>query len=413
MKNWTRWGKDLSGVTLLVLAGLMAPGCTAGVAVDDEESAEADHDDDIDDEIADDTDGRFVSSDGSIELGNEAFELDPPSAPANDTCESAANVASIVGESVTVTGTLLLATDDYDTWCLDPSTFETGYRDVVYQLDIESECSGILTLSGDAAFTGALSLRSEACTTDDVCTNAIESTELYTTLHAGTYWAVVSATDTSSDDFSLTLQCMAPSCGDGFLNSTEDCDDGNTVSGDGCNDSCEFEAAADALDTCSGAAGGTPIEIGSGQILHLPGNAAMASTVGATDSGTGTCMLQPDDIIVAAPDHVRRVRPTADGTMKITIGLDYDDVPLCGEDPNLEPSFPYASGCYDRALHVRTGCESVATEVGCSDSWERWWAPEEVTFAVTANTDYYVFVDGYHDDEYGAGPYVMRIEMSP
>ena len=34
---------------------------------------------------------------------------------------------------------------------------------------------------------------------------------------------------------------IGPSCGDGILTAVEQCDDGNTVSGDGCSSTCQFE----------------------------------------------------------------------------------------------------------------------------------------------------------------------------
>lgn len=49
-----------------------------------------------------------------------------------------------------------------------------------------------------------------------------------------------------------TLECVvdatAPVCGDGVVDSTEECDDGNTVSGDGCSDICELETVCDDSD---------------------------------------------------------------------------------------------------------------------------------------------------------------------
>lgn len=36
-----------------------------------------------------------------------------------------------------------------------------------------------------------------------------------------------------------------PDCGDGVVDATEECDDGNTISGDGCSDVCELEVACD------------------------------------------------------------------------------------------------------------------------------------------------------------------------
>lgn len=379
---------------LWLLATAAVSGCAAELVVDDGES----------DESSDPSEEEFGSDQGLLEPGATAE---------NDTCATAEIVTAITGGSVNVEGTLLLAEDDYETFCADDDTGAApGQREVVYELHLASECSAVFTVTGGEGFTGALSLRTSACETDEYCMGINEVDTFHVALDAGTYWAVVSGADASSNEFMLTLECNVPACGDGLLNAEESCDDGNTVAGDGCEASCEPEAADASVDTCGGATGAEPIAIGASEVLRIPGS-SMGSTIGATDSGTGTCMLQPDGFIVAAPDHVRRVRPTVDGTLKVTIGLGFDDVPLCGADPEVEPSFPFATGCYDRSLHVRTGCEEVATQVGCSDSWTAWWATEEVVMPVTAGTDYFVFVDGYHDDEYGAGSYVLRLEMQP
>lgn len=402
MKNWTRWSRDLSGATLLLLAGTWTTGCASEVSFE-KSSNETDEEHESE---------GGSGSNGAID-GMDPARVDPPPAPTNDTCATPTLITASAGETAQASGTLVSAIDDESTWCADPQDAETGLRDVVYEVQLATECSTVFTLTGGSEFQGALSLRTEACTIDEYCVPVAETNTLHVSLPAGTYYAVVSGGGAFENTFDLTVECNTPTCGDGLLGSTEQCDDGNIVNGDGCDASCAFEAAAPELDTCEGATLGEAIEIGSTEILHVPGTAQMATTVGANDSGTGTCMLQPDGWFVAAPDHVRRVRPTVDGTLKLTVGLGFDDEPLCGVE---EPStFPYPVGCYDRALHVRTSCEAeaVSTEVGCSDDAESWWKPEEITMQVTAGTDYFVFVDGYHDDEYGAGAYVLRLEMLP
>jgi uncharacterized protein (TIGR03382 family) len=47
-----------------------------------------------------------------------------------------------------------------------------------------------------------------------------------------------------------------PHCGDGFVDSGEECDDGNTLSGDGCSDVCVDELSAGGGGGCCSASGG-------------------------------------------------------------------------------------------------------------------------------------------------------------
>ena len=47
----------------------------------------------------------------------------------------------------------------------------------------------------------------------------------------------------------LFSQCQAQSCGNGNIQNNEECDDGNSISGDGCSSSCLVEAGYE----CTGA----------------------------------------------------------------------------------------------------------------------------------------------------------------
>lgn len=49
----------------------------------------------------------------------------------------------------------------------------------------------------------------------------------------------------NNEDVYLSAYSLAASCGDGVVESIEACDDGNTVSGDGCSSTCESEVDAD------------------------------------------------------------------------------------------------------------------------------------------------------------------------
>src|SRR4029077_18043681 len=82
---------------------------------------------------------------------------------------------------------------------------------------------------------------------------------------------VAAANDLASEQLSVQkshLVCVpstrpaAPACGDGFLDPGEQCDDGNTHNGDGCNSSCMLESCGngvvDGSEQCDhGAANGT------------------------------------------------------------------------------------------------------------------------------------------------------------
>ncbi|MFO0551605.1 MAG: DUF4215 domain-containing protein [Polyangiaceae bacterium] len=337
----------------------------------------------------------------------------PLPAPDNDSCATAAIVDVGSGQQAFEHGTFAGANDDESSFCAEAGG--PGLPDVVYQLSLAAECTTTLTVDGPVGIDGVISLRSQDCSIDEYCVDHPGNHELFrASLDAGTYWVVVSNVGTEQGPFTLSIDCAIPTCGDGVLNATgqEQCDDGNSLDGDGCSSTCRFEAADSTFDTCEGAAAAAPIIIGPAETVHVPSAEPLRSTIGATDSGTGSCSLQPDGVdIIGAPDHVYRVRPSANGTLRVTLGLGLDDQPYCGTDPN-GPTSPYPTGCYDRAVHVREGvCDSVANEVACSDNPYDWWAPEEVLVTVAANVDYYVFVDGWNDDAFGSGVYDLRLEL--
>ncbi|HET9993200.1 MAG TPA: DUF4215 domain-containing protein, partial [Kofleriaceae bacterium] len=58
------------------------------------------------------------------------------------------------------------------------------------------------------------------------------------------------------DDVCIVGMAKVPRCGDGFVDPGEECDDGNTFSGDGCTDKCIDELAANGGGGCCSASGG-------------------------------------------------------------------------------------------------------------------------------------------------------------
>lgn len=59
-------------------------------------------------------------------------------------------------------------------------------------------------------------------------------------LLGGTYYLRVSGTS-SNNTYQVRVQVFAPGCGDLYLSGTEQCDDGNTATGDGCSATCQYE----------------------------------------------------------------------------------------------------------------------------------------------------------------------------
>ncbi len=332
----------------------------------------------------------------------------------NDTCENAQAVSVGQDEQTFVQGSMEGAKDDYRVFCADSDNSpELKYPDVVFAVTNAETCTAELTLEGQTGFDGVLSLGVSNCGDDDYCSNdTIGGPEsLRLNLEAGTHFVVVSDGGDGTGNYTLGVSCATPTCGDSIVNDGEDCDDGNTSAGDGCDAECQFEQPDPDLDTCAGAEASAGVSIGTGQVIHVPSSGEPRTTVGASDSGTGTCQIgqQPE---TPAPDHVYKVIPSANGTLIATVGWDFNDEPFCDEaDPSTDQP-----GCWDRAVHVREGVctdngNPPPSEIGCSDETQAWWLVESVGVQVVAGTEYFVFVDGYNGDEAGAGLYVLRLEL--
>ena len=69
----------------------------------------------------------------------------------------------------------------------------------------------------------------------------------------------------------------------------------------------------------------------------------------------------------------------------------------------------HAAECWDRALYARTECSLPGSELGYSDNGMP--NVEAIAFPVIAATPYFVFVDGYDDQPYSAGPFHLRIDL--
>ncbi|MCC7112282.1 MAG: hypothetical protein IT382_23525 [Deltaproteobacteria bacterium] len=168
----------------------------------------------------------------------------------------------------------------------------------------------------------------------------------------------------SSDDrfpYSLDLRFQDPGCGGGFVDGAEQCDDGNTAGGDGCDASCAAESC------------------------QAPQPAANGVQTGDTTGGgallAGSCSSSGGH---TAREDVWQYVPAATGTVRIVA------------TPN---------GDADIVLYVRTGCADTATELDCADIGYGGDA-ESADIAATEGMPIFIVVDGYSS---GEGPYTLSI----
>jgi cysteine-rich repeat protein len=81
--------------------------------------------------------------------------------------------------------------------------------------------------------------------------------------------------------------CRVPCCGNGLVQLSETCDDGNTVAGDGCSDTCMVESGFSCVGQPSVC---TPLVCGNGIIQ--PGEACDDGNMASGDGCSDTCMVE-------------------------------------------------------------------------------------------------------------------------
>jgi cysteine-rich repeat protein len=287
------------------------------------------------------------------------------------------------------TGTTVGAADSASNWC-DGSPAP----DVTYAFHVPSTGSLRGRVNSHGSLVPVFLYRLD-CETDYGCMNFYPDHVDFSFEVEGPadYFFIVDGAAGTSGAYDLEMLWNEPECGDGVVNSIEDCDVGelNGVAGSGCSPTCTFEPAG-AGDTCASA---IPVTAPRG-LTTLP----LATTLGYSDDYDSAWCTYTG--IGSSGDLVYAVTPARSGTLVVALG--YDDE---GDDA-CERSLgdPY---CWDRVLYARRTCGSPATEVACSDVG----APdvEVITFSVTKNVPIFVFIDGYWQATWSHGPVSLELGL--
>jgi hypothetical protein len=162
-------------------------------------------------------------------------------------------------------------------------------------------------------------------------------------------------------------------CGNGIVDPGEDCDDGNTLDGDCCSATCQFEAAdspcpdgmyCNGDETCDGAGAcqaGTPVDCSDG----------VGCTVDSCDEATDSCDNTPDDAFcdngvscdgMEVCDSVNDCQPGTAVDCDDGVGCTDDS---CDEDNDVCVNDPNDLNCTDDGLFC-TGDEFCDAVMDCS-----------------------------------------------
>jgi cysteine-rich repeat protein len=153
-----------------------------------------------------------------------------------------------------------------------------------------------------------------------------------------------------------------PTCGNSVIEPGETCDDGNTVSGDGCSSTCQTEDGT----TCANA---IPIHLSPGQ--HA---ASASTTIGGGSHSSSTCASAGRDIVYA--------------------------VTVAGADGFLTATLPRPLAAFDSVLYAAKTCDDAAPVIAltCNDSKPTsgntpLFGGEVISFPVTDGDTWFIYVD--------------------
>lgn len=164
--------------------------------------------------------------------------------------------------------------------------------------------------------------------------------------------------------FRLDLTVVPAACSNDLVEGTEQCDDGNTVSGDGCSATCTLEATTTAADVCPG----VPIVLTADPAdANRFAGVVTSSTAALTGNYAGSCASTTSS---QANDAVYAITAPVTGRLTTTVHADFS-----------------------ATLYARATCLAATPEAGCSAKYA-WTTPETMGVPVTKGDVVYVFVDG-------------------
>ncbi|HVY48100.1 MAG TPA: myxococcus cysteine-rich repeat containing protein [Minicystis sp.] len=298
---------------------------------------------------------------------------------------------------------------------------DTSGNDAIYAVTFTADATVTATATGHNGLDVVLIAENDCGMQNslDFCENQTTtgSEQQTTAVTAGqTVFFIVDGNAGSSGTYTLQIDAAAPACGDGYVNPGEQCDDGNTMDGDGCSSTCQTEQPMDASETCPGDTVPIPLNVPVDIQGAMPAPIGEATTLNYADNyQTCDSLAMPN----GGNDRVFELIPAAAGTMTVelrNIGSNggFDGVlsgwlNTCSPAPAI--AFDDVTTFHDPPTGDYLGCSDqaygdVAYTPGDTNTYENL-----LPFTVAAGQPVFVVVDGYQD--VSAGEFWLHVTLAP
>jgi len=336
-----------------------------------------------------------VCGNGLVDAGETCDDGDTTD---GDGCSATCLVEPVIGDKCTDainltltddgTGSGYKASKTVGTYSLKADSFfpstcgivNSSGRDAFFK--ITAPTSGILKARvRDATFDASIGVQGGACALSGAMMACVDGfpgklpEQVLVAVESGKdYWVVVDmpSTETAGGRFTLEASIAPTICGDGIAGGTEQCDDGNTKAGDGCDATCKLEAITGA-DDCPG----VPLTL-SGSGVRF--GTMTLDTSKLTHSFSGKCNG-------SGPEGVVQITPDVSGTLVARA------IPI---------------GSWLPSLYARSQCTDPATDVqtlACTS-----YDPTKLTTTVTAGKPLWLFLDGIDGTK---GTATVTVQITP
>lgn len=212
-------------------------------------------------------------------------------------------------------------------------------------------------------------------------------------VRAGQWFYVFVDGDSGGGPYSLSVDVNPAACGNGVIDGTETCDDGNQADGDGCSATCEAEPLL-AANACPGHA----------LALAPQADGSRTATLSSTTTGRPNSVKTSSCTTGTAADAVFAVTPDIDGRLSATVAGPF----------NVNAAI--LSNCIPQTTGDSTPIDCTYKPNATSDPYVLTGLgsnPKSVSVAVKAGVTYFVRIDSSSTNGSVSGPFKLDVKVTP